>query len=264
MRFKRCTAFKMAPDTTTEDGQFEAIVSVFGNKDSVGDVVMPGAFTASIAEWHASGDPLPVLWSHRMDDPRFSIGHVIEAEELAAGDPRIPPWSNQWLKENGGLWVKGQLHTGPDASDVGVAARRLLKNRLVTQFSYAYDIIDGGWGTASGEDVYELRTLKLHEVSPTQLGANDLTTLVGAKAAVMGAAPAVRRLIAELHPNDLREALAVIGTVLAEQKADGGTVDAGQVKAEEPAGVKAEEPARLSAASVRLLGDLMSQWVTTT
>lgn len=34
----------VGPDGGLEEGQFEAIVSVFGNEDSFGDVVLPGAF----------------------------------------------------------------------------------------------------------------------------------------------------------------------------------------------------------------------------
>ncbi|MFI1382100.1 hypothetical protein [Embleya sp. NPDC020886] len=32
------------------DGEFEALVSVLGNKDSHGDVVLPGAFADTLAE----------------------------------------------------------------------------------------------------------------------------------------------------------------------------------------------------------------------
>jgi hypothetical protein len=60
-------------------------VSVFGNKDSYGDVVMPGAFADSLAAWKASGNPIPVYYSHRMDDPDFNIGYVLDAEETDKG-----------------------------------------------------------------------------------------------------------------------------------------------------------------------------------
>ena len=79
-------------DGLDEDGQFEAIVSVFNNKDSVGDVVRPGAFLDDLTAWKDSGDPLPVIWSHDWANPESHIGVVLEAKETEEG-----------------LWVKGQL-----------------------------------------------------------------------------------------------------------------------------------------------------------
>lgn len=161
-------------------GEFEAIVSVFDNVDSWGDVVMPGAFTDSIAEWKSGADTLPVLWSHRMDDPMYNIGEVLDIAELAPGAD-MPDWVDPWVKEHGGLWVKARVDTGADASPIAVQALRLLKARRVTQFSYAYDEIDAGPVTLDGVDAWALRKLKLYEVSPTQIGANELTELIGAK-----------------------------------------------------------------------------------
>lgn len=161
--------------TPIDDGAgFEAIVSVFNNKDIVGDIVRPGAFTDTIDAWKKSGDPLPVLWSHRMDDPNYNIGGVDDIAEIGPGDKRIPDHANSWVKEHGGLWVKASL------DDFGFAAqvRHLLKTRRVKQFSFAYDIVTEKQ-TAEGN---ELRKLWLHEVGPTPLGANPLTELVGAKA----------------------------------------------------------------------------------
>lgn len=145
-----------------EAGTFEAIVSVFNNIDSVGDVVMPGAFSDDLAEWAAKGDPIPVIWSHRWEDPEYHVGLVLEAKETDEG-----------------LWVKAQIDL--DESK-GQKVFRLLKGRRVTQFSFAYDILDGAWAERDGVDVYELRKLHVHEVGPTLIGANRDTRLLSAKA----------------------------------------------------------------------------------
>lgn len=158
-----------------EGAGFEAIVSVFNNKDYGGDVVRPGAFTDTIAAWKNAGDPIPVLWSHRMDDPNYNIGAVVDIEELAKGDPRIPAWANPWVQEHGGLWVKAEL----DEHGAAAQVRHLLTKRRVTQFSFSYDVIEEKQNQR-GEN--ELLKLWLHEVGPTPLGMNPLTTLVGAKA----------------------------------------------------------------------------------
>lgn len=158
------------PADGLEEGQFEAIVSVFGNIDSYGDKVMPGAFAKTLGEWEASGDPIPVYWSHRMDDPEMNLGHVLDAEERPAknGSPA-------------GLWVKAQL----DLEQGGKAAQtyRLMKGRRVTQFSFAYDVRAGGWEKDNEEEFYALRDLKLYEVGPTPVGANQETDLLAVKAA---------------------------------------------------------------------------------
>lgn len=160
---------------TTEGGSgFEAIVSVFNNVDLGGDVVRPGAFKDSIAAWQQAGDPIPVYWSHRLDDPTFNVGEVKQIEELSPGDSRVPDWAHPWVKENGGLWVKAELDDDGIASQV----RRLLLKRRVTQFSFTYDVIEERVNQR-GEN--ELVKLWLHEVGPTPLGMNPLTTLVGAK-----------------------------------------------------------------------------------
>lgn len=153
---------------------FEAIVSVFNNVDLGNDVVRPGAFKDSIAAWQQSGDPIPVLWSHRMDDPNYNIGAVTDVEELAPGDARVPEWAHPWVKEHGGLWVKADL----DEDGVAGQVRRLMTKRRVTQFSFSYDVIEERTNQR-GEN--ELLKLWLHEVGPTPLGMNPLTTLVGAK-----------------------------------------------------------------------------------
>lgn len=180
---------KASPATfdTAEDGAIEAIVSVFNNVDSYGDVVLPGAFTETVGHWKSSGDTLPVLWSHRTDDPIYNIGSVEDIEELSPGDARLNVKSvDPFVRDNGGLWVRARIDTGDDASPIAKQALRLLKSRRVTQFSFAYEVLDGGpIETKSGGEAYGLKRLKLYEVSPTQVGANELTELIAAKARQM-------------------------------------------------------------------------------
>jgi HK97 family phage prohead protease len=145
----------------TEDGVFEAIVATY-DLDSVGDKIVPGAFGETLAEWKGRGDPIPVLWSHMSQDPDYHIGVVEEAEERPEG-----------------LWVKARLDLDePKAAKV----YKLLKGRRVTQFSFAYDIEEGGTvEQKDGESYYELRKLKLYEVGPTLIGANQETELLDVK-----------------------------------------------------------------------------------
>lgn len=242
MLFKSCPVKVKAAGEVDglEEGQFEAIVSVFGNKDSYGDIVQPGAFADTLKEWEASGNPIPVYYSHRMDDPDFNIGHVVEAKETDEG-----------------LWVKAQIDLDPEAKKAA-QVYRLLKGRRLTQFSFAYDIIDGGWETKGEEEFYALRKLKVYEVGPTPIGANQETELLGVKSAAEHAAKFAAdvkagRVLSAKNESTLREAAAsldaasksitdVLAAVSDGEDQGKNAQPAGPAKDEEPSGAKSEEP----------------------
>ncbi|MEU4735776.1 MULTISPECIES: HK97 family phage prohead protease [Streptomyces] len=164
MRIKSCPVrIKAAGEHEgTDEGTFEAIVAAY-NLDSVGDKITPGAFADTLAEWKGRGDPIPVLWSHMSQDPDYHIGEVLEAEERPEG-----------------LWVKARIDTEPGSKAAQVY--KLLKGRRVTQFSFAYDVEEGAWvDQKDGEGYYELRKLRLYEVGPTLIGANQATELLDVK-----------------------------------------------------------------------------------
>lgn len=168
-----------------QDGVFEAIVSVFNNKDLVGDIVRPGAFTKSLAAWKSSGDPIPVYWNHRTEDPTYNIGEVIDARELSGGSPEIPDWANPHVKANGGLYVKAQL----DDFGLGAHVKHLMQRRRVKQFSFAYDETVPATKSVDGN---ELTELWIHEIGPTAYGVNQLTELIGAKSELPVEAPHIK------------------------------------------------------------------------
>jgi HK97 family phage prohead protease len=152
-----------ADDSSLAEGQFTALASVFNNIDAVGDVVMPGAFADDLKAWKASGDPIPLLWGHQMADPDMNLGEVLEAKETDTG-----------------LQIRAQLDLdNPKAAQV----YKLLKGKRVSKMSFAYDIEDGAPAERDGTSVYELRKLKLHEVSVVQIPANPAATIQQVKAA---------------------------------------------------------------------------------
>ena len=150
-----------------EDGDFQAVVAVFNNLDSYGEVIRPGAFAEDLKAWEAREESIPVIWSHDWGDPFSHIGTVKAAAETEQG-----------------LLVTG--HISPEERDANPKAAqiwRLLKARRVTQFSFAFDVIEGGECKVDGELAYELRRLKIHEVGPCLLGVNQETELLAMKAA---------------------------------------------------------------------------------
>lgn len=224
------------------EGQFRALVSVFGNKDNQGDVVMPGAFKDSLADWSDSGDPIPMYWSHQMNDPDYNIGWVQEAKESEAG-----------------LEILGQLDLEDGTSSKAKQVYRLLKGRRVTQFSFAYDVLDGAQSEKDGDSFYELRKLKLYEVGPTPIGANPATELLGVKHADL--AKSEDELTTALEA--IAGGVAVIKNVLAHvavSSDDEGKANTAQEKASDtgpatdkelpPEGATSKEPSRATPVSV--------------
>lgn len=267
MRIKSCPVRVKAAGTNegTDEGQFEAIVAAY-NVDSVGDKILPGAFGESLDEWKASGDPIPVLWSHMSQDPDYHIGWVLEAEE-----------------RDEGLWVKAQIDLeSPKAQQV----YRLLKGRRVTQFSFAYDIVEGAWVEKADDEFYELRKLKLYEVGPTLIGANQATELLDVKSGdrpvriqLDGATPedsaTIRKAVTaafstedtakagrvlSVDSEDVKEIARLAKKLLdAIESSDSDDEKATQdrsVAAEEPTEAKATQPTHPSPASLRLRAEL--------
>lgn len=148
----------------------EQIVSVFENVDLGREVVKTGAFTGSLERWAAAGDPIPVIWSHAWDDPFAHIGAVVEAKELAAGDPLLP----EPIADLGGLWVKYRVDEAPFADQVF----RLLKERRVREASFAYDVLRDRKNADGTTDLVELDVI---EVGPTLKGMNPATQLLTVK-----------------------------------------------------------------------------------
>lgn len=197
------------------DGEFIALVSVFGNKDSYGDIVVPGAYAEDIAAWNLAGDPLPVIWSHDWADPESHIGVTKEWRELLPGDAELP----EKLKPYGGLLVHGQN----DVDDNPRAARvsKLLAGRRVKQFSFAYDEVESGFGTYNGLEGWLLKKLHVFEVGPTLVGVNQATDLLSAKRAIIDLAGALKgRGDAARRGGEVAATLAEIKTALAELDLD--------------------------------------------
>lgn len=156
MQFK---TYNATLSTDTKAGTVEAVVSVFNNVDLVGDRMMPGSFSKSLEDYQATGRTIPFVWSHDYDTPESYIGKVIEARETSEG-----------------LHIKAELFDTPRAQVV----RELLVNRVVSEFSFAYDIVDQQKAADGANELLEVRLL---ECGPTLRGANPMTRLIDAKAA---------------------------------------------------------------------------------
>lgn len=143
-------------------GTVEAIVSVFGNIDSYGEKVMPGAFTKSLDDLLPTG-----VLSHDWNNP---VAITLEAEELQPGDSRLP----EKIRSLGGLRILGQFF-----DDIPSSWESYLKIQrgLFREFSIGYRVIADQWT----DGVRELKEIELFEWSPVLVGANPATSLLAVK-----------------------------------------------------------------------------------
>lgn len=129
--------FKFSVENMDEEkGSFSGYASIFGVLDTVGDMVMPGAFKRTLREQKQ----FPLLWSHNIMEP---IG-------LVAGQ-----------EDEKGLRVEGQLNL-----DVQRAreVRSLIRQGAVNGLSIGYQTIKEGQDKESNARL--LKEIKLWEISP--------------------------------------------------------------------------------------------------
>jgi len=129
----------------THAGEFVGLASTFGNVDLQADIVLPGAFSRSLAEHRSAGTTPAMLWSHRTDEP-------------------IGTWSD--LKESSaGLEVRGKL-----TLDVQRAAdaHALMKDGALS-LSIGYMVAESEY---DGEGNRLLKAVDLFEISAVSIPAN--------------------------------------------------------------------------------------------
>ena len=116
---------KAGPQDGLAEGEFLVYPSTFTRRpDAYGDIVAKGAFLDTIAAWKASGNVLPGLYGHRMDDPDFFVAGASDMGE-----------------DDHGWWVKGAFDL---ESPKGAQVYRLVKGRRLNQLSFAYDTLEEG------------------------------------------------------------------------------------------------------------------------
>ncbi|MEM9303502.1 MAG: HK97 family phage prohead protease [Pseudomonadota bacterium] len=160
-------------------GYIEGYGSVFGNVDSYGDVVQPGAFKKSLEMHRADRTAPAMLWAH---NPAVPIG----------------VW-NELSEDDHGLRVQGQL-----ALSVAKAREAFdLARAGALGFSIGFNPMDTEQGEA-GNLIYEV---KLLEVSLVSLPANSQARVTAVKAAAgIDTLPAYERFLADSLGISRREA----------------------------------------------------------
>lgn len=141
----------------TDAGTFEGYGSVFGNVDSYGDRVMPGAFAASLNAHKTKGTAPAMLWQHNPDWP-------------------VGVWTD--LREDAhGLYVKGALNL---ETEKGREAHALLKQRAISGLSIGFKAPEGA-RQRQDDGTFNLSAVDLWEVSLVTFPANAAATVLNAK-----------------------------------------------------------------------------------
>lgn len=131
--------------------QIEGYGAVFGNVDSYNEIIMPGAFTASIAEKEPK-----MAWQH---DLRTLIGRWDEVRE-----------------DGHGLIMRGRVAT---RTERGAEAAELLEMGALKGLSIGFNTIKSEMDHESG--IRRLMEIDLWEVSLVSVPANPLANVTGFK-----------------------------------------------------------------------------------
>lgn len=140
-------------------GLFEGYASVFNGVDAYRDMILRGAFNATLGQWREKGRLPPLLWAH--DPGALPLGRWLE------------------MREDGrGLFVRGQfaLETQP-----GREAHALVKMGALSGLSIGYRPVKARRDPTSG--INRLSEIDLAEVSLVNRPADDAARVLSVKAA---------------------------------------------------------------------------------
>jgi HK97 family phage prohead protease len=130
------------------DGSFAGYASVFNKVDLQSEIVAPGAFTRSLAQWARQSQTPAMLWMH---DPTQPIGIWLSLREDASG-----------LRVEGRLALRTQK---------GAEAHELLRMGALTGLSIGYRVISSR--IDAKRKVRVLTDVDLFEVSLVTFPANE-------------------------------------------------------------------------------------------
>jgi HK97 family phage prohead protease len=139
----------------TGERTFEGYAASYGNVDSDGDIIEPGAFTKSINEGFPA-NRIKVLWQHEPDEP---IGRPIEMRE-----------------DSKGLYVKARLSN----VEKGIEAMELMRDGVIDRMSVGFSIPQGK-SSYGGDGIRHIYEGKLFEFSLVTWPANDQAIITGVK-----------------------------------------------------------------------------------
>lgn len=152
---ERLSTLFQITDSNLESGQFEGMASVFGSMVDAycPTVIHPGAFMKTLQERTSR---VKVLWQHNPDWP---IGLPVILEETPVG-----------------LRMRAQM----SKTALGNDAMTLIRDGVVDELSIGFDPIKFDFEQVNGEEVRNIRELRLWEVSPVTFAADPMARITEA------------------------------------------------------------------------------------
>jgi uncharacterized protein len=127
-------------DTENSTGTIEGYASMFNILDDGGDIVLPGAFKATLADWRKRKALPPMLWQHNSDNP-------------------IGVWT-ELAEDDKGLRCKGELVMDVPQANI---ARALMMRGAVKGLSIGFRTRDSDVDRQTG--ARQLKKVDLYEIS---------------------------------------------------------------------------------------------------
>ncbi|WP_330335725.1 HK97 family phage prohead protease (plasmid) [Streptomyces sp. NBC_00536] len=169
-----------SPNTPTRrlsvnKGVVRAIYAVTGVVDEVQDLIVPGAFSRTLATRRVKA-----AWHHEWKDP---VGTVLDVEEWLPGDPRFAsiPGGLVWPREAGALVATVQYNLRTTRGRDTYEQVKQWHENGEAQFSIGYKVVTGG-ASKRHDGVRIIHDLDLYEISPVLHGAHPMTRSLEVKA----------------------------------------------------------------------------------
>jgi HK97 family phage prohead protease len=145
-------------------GTFTGYGSVFGNMDSHGDVIVPGAFKNSLATYEAQGRKLSMYMQHGFSDER-----------------PVGVWDSA-VEDSKGLLMKGRL-LGLE-TETGKYNYALVKGGAMRGLSIGFRVAKADYPNEPGKPRRMIKEINVHEVSLVDQPSNPLAQVDSVKAAI--------------------------------------------------------------------------------
>jgi hypothetical protein len=158
-----------AEDVDAKTGVFSGYGAVFGNIDSHGDVIQPGAFSETLADWSGKG---------RL--PSMKLMHGTAINPFSGDDLPLGVWKS--MREDArGLFVEGKL-SGIE-TDFGKRIYSLMKDGALAGLSIGYRAKRASRPPAGSQAKRILESVHLGEVSLVDNPSNGSSRVTALKAA---------------------------------------------------------------------------------
>lgn len=171
--------FSLQVKSVDETGTFEGYASTFGNVDSQGEKVMPGAFAESLAKHRREGTMPLLLWNHNPSEP-------------------IGGWS-EMAEDGKGLWGKGRILVNAGDTERRIHSHLMAGNLKGMSIGYReMDVKPNG-------NVRELIKLDLVEASIVSFPANRSARVDAVKNDSWGKLEVLARALRDGEPLPCKE-----------------------------------------------------------